>query len=587
MCGFLGVFAASGQLEPGHVDMDRLERLRHRGPDGQGWFIGRGAALGFRRLAIIDVAGGAQPLFNEDERVVLTLNGEIYNHHALRQELEALGHRFRAAVDAEVVVHGYEAWGEGVLDRLRGMFALALYDRHAGRLLLARDRVGQKPLYWTWDGEVLRWASEIRALTRRRPPIDRAALNDYLRFGYVPAPLTLLSGVHKLGPGELLTLEVGGQPTTRRWWRPPVRRQERAPVSEEVERRWAGRVREALAEAVDLRLESEVPLGFLLSGGIDSAAVFALGARGRPGTRAFTIGIDSDEIDETGRASAVATRYGAAHLVRRVGTGSAIGLAEVVARCEEPVATDALIPTDQLFRAVSEQGVTTVLAGEGADELFAGYAKFALACPEEAGEGAWEAAGKSPLDRYLATEEFAFPDLRERDALLGEAADDARFSDIEAEAAELDPLSQMLFFEICMRLPDRINLRLDRLSMACAIEARAPFMDHRLIEVGLAVPHAIRRRPGWTKWVLRQAMRDDLPSLVVTALKAPFRIPDRWVLTSTDHLRPERVAEAGLVKPEAVEALRARAETETTCREKLYNLAVLHAWYETAYQATG
>ena len=582
MCGIVGAWSLDGPLDPDVLPRSSLDSIRHRGPDGDGWYADDRCRLGFRRLAIIDVAGGQQPMRNEQGSLLMTLNGEIYNHHELRRQL-ALDHDFQSKSDVEVALHGFETWGTDVFRRMRGMFAVALADRRRQRLVLARDRVGKKPLYYTIRNDTLLWASELAPLLiDGRPPIDRAALNDYLRFGYVPAPRTLLEGIHKLPAGCMLVAGPEGQVQLHRW--SPLLAADPATDDLDVEG-WSGAVREALADAVAARMESEVPLGFLLSGGIDSASVFALGAGVGPAARAFTVGFSEADVDETAAAAEVAARYRAHHSVRRLDRHEAPDLGAVVARCEEPVATDALLPTDRIFAAVRAAGITTILAGEGADEIFAGYSKFAVAAGwSPGGAEAWQRAGATPVDRYLSTEEFCFPTLAERRALIGEVANDEGFGWLDDAVDDLDPLSQMLAIEVALRLPDRINLRLDRLSMAYGIEARAPFMDRPLMELALAVPHALRTRPDQVKWILREALRDDLPSRVVDAPKAPFRAPDRW-FADDDALDPAAVLDAGLVSAPAVAALRARAETDAGARERLYNLTVLHLWHRDWYRA--
>lgn len=586
MCGFVGAWTLHPPFDRPTVSPGRLERLRHRGPDGAGWHEDDRSRLGFRRLAIIDVATGMQPLTNEDGRVTAMVNGEIYNHNELRPQL-ADDHAFRTASDAEVVLHGYEEWGDRVFERLRGMFAVVIADRVRERLVLARDRVGKKPVYYRTDGRVLRFASEIGPLLDGRSrTIDRAALNDYLRFGYVPAPRTLFEGIRKLPAGCLLVAERERQVELRRWADPLVR----APATSEDGRDWELAVREALADAVRVRLESEVPLGFLLSGGIDSAGVFALGAQslGSP-ARAFTIGFEDSEVDETAAAASVAGRYAARHVVHVVRRAEAPGLADVVARCEEPIATDALLPTDRVFAAARAAGITTVLAGEGADEIFAGYRKFAGAAAASIGGASdWMEGGATPLSRYLANEEFCFPSLRERRALIGEAATDDGYEEIQAAVEHLDPLSQMLCLEVALRLPDRINHRLDRLSMAHSIEARAPFMDSRLMELALQVPHALRVRDGVPKAVLRRALVGELPDAVISGEKAPFRAPDAWFVDGRMALDPREAEYAGLVDAGVVKRLRIRTRAgDRGARERLYNLTVLHLWHRRVFCGQG
>lgn len=577
MCGFIGAWDLEGRPSRPRVRPWQLRALAHRGPDAEAMVEGDRYSLGFRRLAIIDRAGGMQPLVSADGGVQLVVNGEVYNHQALRAELEG-DHRFQSQVDAEVVLHGYAAWGEAVFGRIRGMFALGLVDLHRQQLVLARDRVGKKPLYYTVREGVVWFASELRPLLGDRvPPVDHEALNDYLRFGYVPAPRTLFSGVSRLPAGCLLVADRRGHVQVRRWSPLLARDPETRGTADD----WAVQVREALYEATAIRLESEVPLGFLLSGGVDSAGVFAAGARACSGTaRAFTIGFQESELDETAAAAEVARQYGADHVVRVLARNEAPDLAAVVARSEEPIATDALLPTDRVFAAVRAAGITTVLGGDGSDELFAGYSKFVAATGTAED---WRASGSTPLERYLSREEFCFPGLDERRRLIGEAATDQGYGWLEEAVDGLRPLSQMLAIEVALRLPDRINHRLDRLSMAYAIEARAPYMDRPLMELAFQVPHPFRVRAGVGKAILRRALREELPERVLAAQKAPFRAPNAWFTSGAARLGAGTAAEAGLVDPAEVVALGRRAEREPAARERLYNLTVLHLWFRRWY----
>jgi asparagine synthase (glutamine-hydrolysing) len=576
MCGILGAFSPEGPFASPPFPSESLHLLRHRGPDAQGWHVDDRAILGFRRLAILDLAGGGQPLYSEDEQLIAVVNGEIYNHHELRDRLKGR-HQFRSRVDGEVLLHLYEELGLDFVRELSGMFAFALYDRRKQRLILGRDRPGLKPLYYRWDRGVLRFASEIKPLLRDgTPPISRVALADYLRFGYVPAPLTMFEGVHKLASGTVLVAEAGAAPRVLSYWKLAFEHDGgKAPGPAEP---WEDELRSVLGDAVRARLESEVPMGFLLSGGVDSASVFALGASALGGdVQAFTIGFRGESIDETQAASEVASRYDATHRVMHLDRKDTASLGEILSFVEEPVSTDALLPTASVFRAVARARVTTVLSGEGSDELFAGYSKFARTMADPAAERL------SPLERYLSHEEFSFTARREREALLGEDVDDHRFSELEREACELDPLSQMLFFETRLRLPDRINLRLDRTSMARSIEARAPFMEHRVMEFAARIPHALRTGPRFTKALLRNAMRGWLPPVVLEARKAPFHAPAAWFTSEPsdrDLLSPEAIAEAGLVRPGPVQALREQARKgDRGAQERVYALLVLHEWH--------
>lgn len=587
MCGILGAFSTGERFNSPPLPAESLRAMRHRGPDAQGWYVDDHAILGFRRLAILDLAGGAQPLYSEDEQIVVVVNGEIYNHHVLREQLEKR-HRFRTRVDGEVLIHLYEERGIDFVKELSGMFAFALYDRAKQRLILGRDRPGLKPLYYEHNHGVLRFASELKPLLQQKlPKVSRAAVADYLRFGYIPAPTTIFEGINKLASGSILIAEANAAPRIVDYWKLRFEHDDAKPDVSRRSDRWEEELRDTLKSAVRARLESEVPMGFLLSGGVDSASVFALGARALEGrnVQAFTIGFRGDPFDESRAAGEVAHRYGATHRVLNLERKDATTLDDVLYSVEEPVSTDALLPTASVFRAVAGAKVTTVLSGEGSDELFAGYKKFAMTVHDDA------AATLSPLERYLLHEEFVFSSRRERESLLGEDIATNRFDEIEAEARELDPLSQMLLFETRLRLPDRINLRLDRTSMAQSIEARAPFMEHKLMEFAARIPHSLRTGPNFNKHLLRRAMRYYLPPVVIEARKTPFHVPATWVTDAAQSdalLDAHAVAEAGMVKPEPVQALREMARHgDKVAQEKVFSLLVLHAWHRAFYRRVG
>ena len=584
MCGILGAFSADRPLATPPFPAKSLAVMKHRGPDAQAWYVDDHAVLGFRRLAILDLAGGGQPLYSEDEQIVVVVNGEIYNHHDLRKELQER-HRFRTRVDGEVLIHLYEERGVEFVRELSGMFAFALYDRAKRRLILGRDRPGLKPLYYETRNGVLRFASELKALVQDHvPKISTEAVADYLRFGYIPAPLSIFEGIRKLACGTILIAEGDHEPRVVDYWKLRFENDAAKPDVSWRSDPWEEELRDTLRTAVHTRLESEVPMGFLLSGGVDSASVFALGAKALEGqdVQAFTIGFRGEPIDESRAAGEVAQRYGATHRVLHLEAKDAAKLEDVLYDVEEPVSTDALLPTAAVFRAVAAAKVTTVLSGEGSDELFAGYKKFALTVRDA------NAVTASPLDRYLSHEEFVFSSREEREALLGTDVTNDRFGDLEREAEPLDTLSQMLLFETRMRLPDRINLRLDRTSMAQSIEARAPFMDHKVMEFAARMPHALRTGPNFNKHLLRQAMRNDLPPAIIEARKTPFHAPARWFTNAAQSdiwLEPEAIAAAGLVKSEPVQVLKEKARRgDTVAQEKVYSLIVLHAWHRAFYR---
>jgi asparagine synthase (glutamine-hydrolysing) len=587
MCGILGAFSSGEPFGSPPFPAESLRVMQHRGPDAQGWYVDDHAILGFRRLAILDLAGGAQPLYSEDEQIVVVVNGEIYNHHVLREDLKQR-HNFRTRVDGEVLIHLYEERGIDFVKELSGMFAFALYDRAKHRLILGRDRPGLKPLHYEQSNGVLRFASELKPLLQQRlPKVSQAAIADYLRFGYIPAPSTIFEGINKLASGSILVAEAHSPPRIVDYWKLRFEHDDAKPDVSLRSDQWEEELRDTLKDAVRARLESEVPMGFLLSGGVDSASVFALGARALEGrnVQAFTIGFRGDPIDESLAAGEVAHRYGATHRVLHMERKDATTLDDVLYFVEEPVSTDALLPTASVFRAVAGAKVTTVLSGEGSDELFAGYKKFVMAARDET------AQSLSPIQRYLLHEEFVFSSRGEREALLGEDIATNRFDELEREAGQLDTLSQMLLFETRLRLPDRINLRLDRTSMAQSIEARAPFMEHKMMEFAARIPHSLRTGPNFNKHLLRRAMRNHLPPVVLEARKTPFHMPATWLTDAAETdalLEPHAIAEAGMVKPAPVQALREKARLgDKVAQEKVFSLLVLHAWHRAFYRRVG
>jgi asparagine synthase (glutamine-hydrolysing) len=588
MCGIIGEFSNGSPLDTLTFSKDDLELIKHRGPDSEGWYVDKHCMMGFRRLAIIDRSGGQQPLYNENKSIVLTVNGEIYNHHNIRKSLIA-HHDFMTKSDGEVLLHLYEDKGLGFLADVNGMFAFALHDRRMNRLVLCRDRAGKKPLYYRlWKGNYV-WSSEIKVLTRfDLPRINKTALADYLRFGYVPAPLTMFEGIFKISAAHMAIIENDQPLKMEQYWSLHFNRDDwddpGVTKCEDIKQELV----EQFDKSVGMRLESEVPIGFLLSGGVDSASVYASGARqlGKDRAFAFTIGFADQGVDESHRASEVAAKCGGQHSILRLQQSRAEALIEIVSAVEEPVSTDALLPTNEVFNGIAQTNVVTVFAGEGSDEIFAGYNKFRFATPW--GED-YSASFPSPLERYLANEEFVFSNESDRILLLDGDYDSRRFEKIEKEAMELDPLSQMLLFETRLRLPDRINLRLDRLSMAYSIEARAPFMDYKFMEFCANIPHSLRITKDVDKYILREAMRERLPESVIQSKKTPFHAPKKWFTSSSammdTFLSSEAVLAAGMVNPRAVEMFRELATDPNNhaAAEKVYSLFVLHLWHSCFY----
>ncbi len=553
MCGIFGVFNFGTKAPVDRVALERAAAaMAHRGPDDQGFHCNGELGLGNRRLSIIDLPGGHQPLANEDETVWITFNGEVYNYRDLRQELAARGHRFRTSSDTETLVHLYEERGDRFLEPLRGMFALALWDSRRRRLLLARDRVGVKPVFYRLDSGSLAFASELRALRELAPApleIDPQSVYDFFGFRYIPAPNTFYRGIQKLLPGHFLVADESGA-RIQCYWDVPA--EEEAPrAAEEV----AHEVLERLREAVKLRLIADVPLGVFLSGGTDSSAVTALMAElGVRPLRTFSVGFAEPQYSELPFARRVAERYSAEHHELLV---SAEHLTEelprLVAFRGEPIAE----PTDVALYLVSRlasRSVKVVLAGEGGDELFAGYPKYAAdrlagvvsALPQEMTRtlARWlpyrQRRAKLALEALSIRDEaersatwFASFSREEREALFSrdflaqvDTAHPARvFEQYLEKVRDRSPLKRMLYADLKIWLPDNLLLRGDLMTMAASIEERVPFLDHKLVELAARVPTRLLTRGFRTKVLLKQALRPYLPPETMNRRKVGFAVP--------------------------------------------------------------
>jgi asparagine synthase (glutamine-hydrolysing) len=617
MCGICAAVAPGAEpaLSVGLLG-EMLESLRHRGPDSGGEHHGEGVSLGARRLSIIDLEGGDQPLSNEDGTIVVVQNGEIYNYRELRAGLQARGHRLRSAGDTEVIAHLYEERGDACVHELRGMFGFALWDRRRRRLLAARDRLGIKPLYHTRVGDTVLIASEIKALLQHpglRPTLDREALAQFLALKYVPAPRTLFHGISSLPPGHLITWE-GGRASERRWW--DLRFETAVAPPDPVE---AGeRLLALLQESVRLHLRSDVPVGAFLSGGLDSSAVVALAAqttRGR--VRTYAVGFDGPE-SELPFARLVAERFGCEHHEVHVRPDHLVDLlGRVVWHLDQPIADEACLASYILSERAA-QDVKVVLTGEGGDELFAGYARHA-------GErhSPYARRAPAPLRRLAVAGSDRLPGLRRpkiavralcepdeaarlvawfplfsadaRAALAADADDRARF----AGAAESvvrdrlggsdarDPLARMLYVDTTLWLPDDLLLRGDKTSMAASLEARVPLLDHHVVEFAAALPPSLKLRGRTRKRLLREIMRPFLPPAILSRPKRGFPLPfSAWLRDEVrewarDLLAPATIRRRGLFDPEVVTRLLAEHERGSADHGSLiFGLATLELWHE-------
>jgi asparagine synthase (glutamine-hydrolysing) len=551
MCGICGIVGGEPDLEA----VERMSRrLVHRGPDSDGLFARGPVALAARRLSIIDLDHGDQPIANEDGSVVVVQNGEIYNHRELRRELEARGHRFATGCDTEVLVHLYEEHGEGFVERLRGMFAIALWDERRGRLLLARDRFGIKPLHYRLADGTLSFASELKSMLEQ-PGLSRAidprAIAAYLAFNSIPAPMTIFAEVRKLEPGTLLVWEDGAI-RQRRYARP-------RPVAAGQTRRGsagelAAELREVLADSVRAHLVSDVPVGVLLSGGVDSGGITALAAaESEAPVKTFSVGFEESGFDELGRARQVAERYRTDHRELILRPDAVDLLPKLVESFDEPFGDSSALPTF-LISELAASEVKVALSGEGGDELFGGYYTYvadllaprfgrlaALASPlvealpssdarvgfdYKAKRFARAAATADPLERHHAWKEIFAPDVR--GSLLGAGAEwdpVDLYRDRYAETAGAEPLARLQDVDLGIYLVDDLLVKTDRLSMAHSLELRVPFLDQRVAEFALALSTRHKVRGFAKKRLLRRALAPLLPKEVVSGRKQGFSIP--------------------------------------------------------------
>jgi asparagine synthase (glutamine-hydrolysing) len=616
MCGICGLLALDGA---GPVDAEALEAMNatmvHRGPDSAGAFVDGPVGLAARRLAIIDLEHGDQPLSNEDGTVTVVQNGEIYNHEALHAELEAVGHRFRTRSDTEVLAHAYEQWGVGFVERLRGMFALALWDARERRLVLVRDRFGIKPLFWAEAGGALAFASELKALRLApgfREEVDPEALDAFLAFNSIPAPLTIYAGARKLPPGYLLVRERGAI-RIERFARPcPV---PAADVRREEEATLAAELRETLRDSVRAHLVSDVPVGVLLSGGVDSSLLCALAAQeSSEPVQTFSIGFQERSFDELDLARSVAERYRTDHHELLLKPDAAELFPEIAAAFDEPFGDSSALPTFLVCRLASEH-VKVAMSGEGGDELFGGYETYVADLLSARGLGRAarvarplvellpsssrrvsleyrakrfvRAAHLPPLERHHGWKEIFSRDVRAE--LLRGRRDGYDPLDVYreryAETAGAEPLARLQDVDLGIYLVDDLLVKTDRMSMAHSLEARVPYLDTGVAGMAMALPTAAKVR-GWAKKrLLRRAAAPLLPEAIVRGRKKGFSIPAAaWlrgplVPFAREVLAPARIADQGLLDPAAVTAVLDRhVDGREDLSRQLWGLLALSLW---------
>jgi asparagine synthase (glutamine-hydrolysing) len=634
MCGIAGIVAGDTL----HADeRARLEPMRdvltHRGPDEAGLFVDGHAALAHRRLSIVDLAAGHQPLSNEDGTIWITFNGEIYNHAAIRPGLEAAGHRYRTRSDTETIVHAYEQWGDACVERLRGMFAFAIWDAPRRRLLLARDRMGIKPLYWTLARNRLVFASEIKSILESglvRPEPNERAIPELLSTRYLSGSETLFRGIHRLMPGHVLVFERG-EVMTRRWWDIPVGRRdpsvERLPDREAVEQ-----FRARLEDAVRSRLMADVPLGMFLSGGLDSSAIAALmaGMIDRP-LQTFSVAFHQRAFSELEYARQVARAIKAdAHEIVIDDRDFFGALPRLVWHEDEPIAHPSSVPL-YFVSQLARSHVKVVLTGEGSDELLGGYGKYPRALVNWRGGRLWTLAPdvvrafvadsivpRLPrrVARYASRSFLAMPrtpeamffdnfaavNLQRQASLLSPrlapfateqnayGASRAYFDRPDGHSTVLD---RVLYTDLKTYLVELL-MKQDQMSMAASIESRVPFLDHQLVEFAAALPARMKLRGFTTKWILRKAVQTILPREILTRRKMGFPVPfavwmrGAWADTGRDVLLDHRTRERGIIDTSAVRRLIDAHQAGTADGgDAIWSLLNLELWYRTFIDGNG
>lgn len=620
MCGICGQFNFESLAPVRRPDIEAMAKtITHRGPDDEGYFFDGPLGFGFRRLSIIDLSGGHQPMSDAEESVWVIFNGEIYNFHELKRELEQHGHVFRTKSDTEVIIHGYKQWGDEVLNRLNGMFGLAIWDVRQRRLVLARDAMGIKLLYYRIERGSLYFGSEMRpvcAAMQDKPEIDPTSLNLFLRYRYTPSPYTILKGVRKLAPGTKLVAQNGSCEVSR-WYnfRPTPFAPTKSPdqAREELLELYKGAIRRQLI--------SDVPVGLLLSGGVDSSLLLALMNLNGKAWATYTVGYGSSFADdELSDAAETARALGSNHTsVRLTKSVFEETLPKIVASLEEPIATSSIVPMYFVCQR-ARQDVKVALVGQGPDELFGGYKRHlgvrygalwarlpqgmrtaisstitALPRNETLKRGVYSLAIPDRLRRYQHVLSILPADQVDglfQDGLLASDAGDTIldcWSDLTSLMDSTDELGGLQFLEVRSTLPDELLMYADKLSMAHSLELRVPYIDKEIVEYVERLPANLKVRNGSRKWLHRQVCRSFLPEAVLKRPKRGFavNVVDSWFRGAMDGRMAQTFLDRGskifqYLRPEAVKALFEQHSSGRQDNHKiLFSLVVFEEWLHT------
>ncbi len=636
MCGITGYWARRGEPDAWLNDLSRsVDSLRQRGPDDNGVWVRPGGrvALGHTRLSILDLSPlGHQPMKSPDGSLTMVFNGEVYNFAVVRAELESLGHRFRSSGDSEVILAAIQQWGVKAVDKFVGMFAIAIWNEHERRLMLLRDRMGVKPLYYAWNGTTFWFGSELKALRAFQAwtaEIDRDALGEYLQFGYVSAPRSIYKDVHKLLPGHWLELGEVGEPVSHRYWSAAANLEPLAGSDEDLERH----LEYLLVDAFRYRMVSDVPVGVFLSGGIDSSVVAALLQRyGGGEVRTFTIGFDDPRFNEADHARSVARHLGTQHTEQIVTASDMRGvLTQWADLFDEPFGDSSGVPT-YLVSKLARESVKVALSADGGDELFSGYSHYGLVLGREKSLARWPLTARRAFARGLGSSSLMplgdslplparlrhatrrnlvdrleklrmmLPDL-DRPTLYDLALTSWTPGEIAAvlggqtqprERVDLPGVGfadQMSLDDIRHFLPDDILVKVDRTSMASGLEGREPLLDHRVVEFALRLPLHLRRGALGPKHLLRKILYKHVPRELLDRPKQGFGVPlSSWMRGElaplvSEYLSESRIREAGILDPEAVtRAVRnfreGGAANDRVDTQKLWYLLAFEMWRE-------